>query len=184
MCALYRVFSGNAWWAFGLAPSSIEFVNMYTQNYCRFVSWPPVRFLLLALGRKLTWSTHSVKLLFFQKAEAIVVIVEFMCIQDYKEWREGTYAWDKLNIWTNAPSPLLSKSSVQKREGTFSGAYSTCIVNMLMLYGWWISTCSMFNHTLAGWYTGRKAVNRKTFLTADICRCIINVLLAHQGNSC
>ena len=59
-------------------------------------------------------STRSAKLPFFQKAAAVVVIVEFACIQDYEERREGAYARDELNIRANAPSPLLSKSSVQK----------------------------------------------------------------------
>ena len=39
-------------WTFGLVSSSIEFVNTYTQNYCHLVSWPPLRFLLLALGMR------------------------------------------------------------------------------------------------------------------------------------
>ena len=43
-------------------------------------------------------STRSVKLLFFQKAAAVVTIVEFMCIQDYEKQREGAYARDKLDI--------------------------------------------------------------------------------------
>ena len=34
-------------------------------------------------------------------------------------WRTegGTFAQDKMNIWANAPSPLLPQSSVQKRGG-------------------------------------------------------------------
>ena len=65
-------------------------------------------------------STRSAKLSFFQKAAAVVVIVEFACarIQDYEERREGAYARDELNVRANAPYPLLSKSSVQK-----GGAY-------------------------------------------------------------
>ena len=35
-----------------MALSSIEFVNTYAQNYWRLISWPPVRFLLLALGMR------------------------------------------------------------------------------------------------------------------------------------
>ena len=105
-----------------------------------------LRFLLLALGSELTWSrpplpqtmlvasvplglvsmqaplisrsTRSAKLPFFQKAVAVVMIADFACIQGYKERREGVYVRDKLNIRANAPSPLLSKSSVQK-----GGAY-------------------------------------------------------------
>ena len=38
--------------SFGLAPWSIEFVNTYTQNYCHLVSWPPLWFMLLALGTR------------------------------------------------------------------------------------------------------------------------------------
>ena len=63
-------------------------------------------------------STGSVKLPFFRKAVAVVVIVDFACIQDYEEWREGEYARDKLNIQANAPSPLWSESSVQE-GGTY-----------------------------------------------------------------
>ena len=102
-----------------------------------------LRFLLLALECELTWSlppllltmqvalvplglvltqaplisrsTHSVKLPFFQKVAAVVVIVELVCIQDCEEWREGPHARDELNIRANAPT--LSKSSVQKGGG-------------------------------------------------------------------
>ena len=63
-------------------------------------------------------STRSVKLPFFQKAAAVVVIVEFAHRRDYEERREGAYVRDELNIQANAPSPCLSKSSVQK-----GGAY-------------------------------------------------------------
>ena len=63
---------------------------------------------------QISCTTRSTKLPFFQKATAVVVIVEFTRIQDYEERREGVYARDKLNIQPNAPSPLLSKSSVQK----------------------------------------------------------------------
>ena len=65
-------------------------------------------------------STHSVKLPFFQKALAVVVIVKFA--RSYSRLREteggGAYAQDELNIRASAPSPLLSKSGVQK-----GGAY-------------------------------------------------------------
>ena len=70
-------------------------------------------------------STRSAKLPFFQKAAAVVVIVEFECIQDYEERSEGAYARDGLSIRTNAPSPLLSKSSDPKGGGVFTGAYCT-----------------------------------------------------------
>ena len=36
-------------------------------------------------------STHSAKLPFSWKAGAVIVIVEFSCIQDYEEQREGAY---------------------------------------------------------------------------------------------
>ena len=42
--------------------------------------------------------TRSAKLSFFQKAVAVVMIVDFTCIQGYEEWREGAYAQDELNI--------------------------------------------------------------------------------------
>ena len=73
-------------------------------------------------------STHSAKLPFLQKASAVIVIIEFADIQDYEEWREGAYARDELNIRANAPSLLLSKSSVQKWGGVFLGAYGTSVV--------------------------------------------------------
>ena len=61
---------------------------------------------------------------FVQKAAAVVVSLEFTRIQDYEEWMEGLYERDKLNIRANAPSPLLSKSSVQKGGGgVFSEDY-------------------------------------------------------------
>ena len=87
-----------------VAPSSIEFVNTYTQNYCCLISWPLLRFLLLALRMRAyaelspittddascfgaSWlrclisrSTRSAKLPLFQKAVAVVVIVELACI--------------------------------------------------------------------------------------------------------
>ena len=47
------------------------------------------------------------------------MIVKFECIQDYEEWREGVYAQDELNVRANPPSPLLSKSSVKKVEGSY-----------------------------------------------------------------
>ena len=43
-------------------------------------------------------SAHIATLPFFQKATAVVVIVEFTHIQDYEKQREGAYAQDKLNI--------------------------------------------------------------------------------------
>ena len=52
----------------------------------------------------------------FQKALAVIIVIEVVHIQDYEELREG-YAQDKLNIRANAPSPLFSKSSVQKGLG-------------------------------------------------------------------
>ena len=51
--------------------------------------------------------------LLFQKALAVIIVIEFVSIQDYEEQREG-YAQDELNIRANAPSPLFSKRSVQK----------------------------------------------------------------------
>ena len=71
-------------------------------------------------------SIRPAKPLFFQKATSIIVIVEFARIQDYEEWREGTYARDELNIQANAPSPHLSKSSVQKGEAYFWELTVTC----------------------------------------------------------
>ena len=51
-------------------------------------------------------STHSAKLLFFQKTSIV-------CIEDCEEWREGVYAQNKLNIRANVPFELLPQSSVQ-----------------------------------------------------------------------
>ena len=58
-------------------------------------------------------STRSSKLPFIQKAAAIVTIV----------WGTvgGAYGWDKINIWTNTPSPTFgSKFCAKSWEG---GAY-------------------------------------------------------------
>ena len=55
-------------------------------------------------------STRPAKLPFFQKATSVVVIVKFRA-----------YAQDELNILATPPSPLLSKSSMQKVGG--GGAY-------------------------------------------------------------
>ena len=60
--------------------------------------------------------TCSATLLLFQKALAVIIVIEFVRIQDYEEQREG-YAQDELNIRANAPSPLFSKRSVQKEGG-------------------------------------------------------------------
>ena len=60
-------------------------------------------------------SKRSAKLPLFQKAAAVVVIVNLACIKDRKE--RGV-CMDELSIQTNAPSPLLPESSVQK-----GGAY-------------------------------------------------------------
>ena len=142
-------------WTFGLAPSSIEFVNTYTQNYCRLVSWPPLRFLLLTLGM---WAyTESSPVTtdnascfgvsrFSINASAAdfpfsepAVLAEICssrhdcwlgtCIQnyEYKEQREGAYAQDKLNIRANASSPLFSKISVQK-GGTYFWELTVIVV--------------------------------------------------------
>ena len=59
-------------------------------------------------------STRSAKLSFFQKAVAVVVIVEFKTTR-----MEGVYARDELNIRANAPSPLLSKVVSKKGGGVF-----------------------------------------------------------------
>ena len=78
-------------------------------------------------------STRSVKLPFFQKAAAVVVIVDFARIQGYEE-RERAYAQDEVNIRANAPSPGLSKSNVQKggRRGVFFGSLRYIIIYTLV----------------------------------------------------
>ena len=55
-------------------------------------------------------STCSVKLPFFQKAAAFIVIVNLAC-------RNGGRGICELNIRANTPSPLLPQSSVQKQKG-------------------------------------------------------------------
>ena len=68
-------------------------------------------------------STRSVKLPFFQKAVAVVVIVDFACTQDYVEVRKGAYAQDELNIRPNAPSHFCLKvRSVHKGGGRIVGS--------------------------------------------------------------
>ena len=41
-------------------------------------------------------STGSAKLPFFQKAAAVVVIVDLTCIKDCLKQRKGAYAFDKI----------------------------------------------------------------------------------------
>ena len=59
------------------------------------------------------------------------MIVEFARIQDYKDWREGAYARDKLTIWANAPSPLLPKVVCKKKKGWGGGVFPE-----LAVLGW------------------------------------------------
>ena len=54
--------------------------------------------LVSAQAQLISRIARSVKLAFFQKAAAVVIIVEFARIQDYEKWREEAYARDKLNI--------------------------------------------------------------------------------------
>ena len=72
-------------------------------------------------------NTCSAKLPFFQKAVAVVVIVEFVCVQDYEEWRKWAYARDELNIQANAHSPLLSKSSAIHFNFRTQSSTSACL---------------------------------------------------------
>ena len=65
-------------------------------------------------------STRSAKLPLFQKATAVIVIVDFTRTAA-GERREGAYARDELNIRASAPSPVLSKSTVQKGGAYFLG---------------------------------------------------------------
>ena len=146
---------GMLQWTFGLAPSSIEFVNTYVQNYCRLVSWPPLRFLLLTLGMRayaessqLTTDDASCFGVSHLSSNASAADFPFsepavlpeICgsrrdcrlhtrIQnyEYKEQREGAYAQDKLNIRANTSSPLFSKISVQK-GGTYFRELTVIVV--------------------------------------------------------
>ena len=101
--------------SFWLALSSIEFVNTYAPNYCCLLSWPPLRLLLLSLGMRAyaesspvttddascsvplglvsthnalltSHSTCSAKLLSFQKAMAVAVIVLFKTARIKTNW--------------------------------------------------------------------------------------------------
>ena len=55
-------------------------------------------------------STGSAKLLFFQKATAVVVIVEFVRFQDYKERREGAYFRElTVHPWCKESSDFLDQ---------------------------------------------------------------------------
>ena len=72
-------------------------------------------------------STRSAKLPFFQKAEAVVVIVEFARIQDYENGVRGRMH-ETNRIFEQTSPPHFCLKVVCKKEGVFSGAYSTRIV--------------------------------------------------------
>ena len=79
-------------------------------------------------------SARSAKLPFIQKAETVVVVVEFARIQDYDERREGAYVRDELNIRANAPPPnFCLKVVCKKGRGVISGAYGTHLVYCLYI---------------------------------------------------
>ena len=104
------------------SPSLIESVNTYAQSYCSLVSWQSLRFYLFALRMRayaesfpvttddascfrcllvqvpLISRRHSTRSAKLPLAVTVVVIVEFMCIQDYEERIEGVYAQHELNI--------------------------------------------------------------------------------------
>ena len=65
--------------------------------------------------------TFSEVAIFFWKAAAVNVIVDIVHIKDCAESR-GAYARDELKIRANAPSPLLSQTSVKMGGGIFSEA--------------------------------------------------------------
>ena len=131
-------------WAFGLAPLSIVFVNTYTQNYS-LVRWPSPKLLLFTLGTRtfvgrtlspltmqvasmplglvltqallISCSTHLSKLLYFQKAAAVVTIIDPMHIKDCEEQRKGSICTRQIEYSSNRPLPTFPQSSVQKEGG-------------------------------------------------------------------
>ena len=135
--------------SFWFAPSSIVFVNRYSQNYYSLISWPPPQLLLLALdlGTRaymglshattddakysmclgllstqapvIFCGTHSAKLPFFQKLWQLAWLSTLL-LKTAKNWGRGLYAPDKLNIWANAPSALCPQI-VCKNGDVFSG---------------------------------------------------------------
>ena len=122
------------------------FINTYTQNYS-LVRWPSPKLLLFTLGTQtfvgrplspltmqvalmplglvltqallISCSTRLSKLLYFQKAAAVVTIVDLAHIKDCKEQREGSICTRQIEYSSIGPSPLLPQSSVQKEGGYF-----------------------------------------------------------------
>ena len=75
-------------------------------------------------------STRPAKLPFFQKTAAVVVIVDFARVCK-TTGNGGRGRMHETNcIRANAPSPLLSKSSVQKGGGVLSGDYGACTIGV------------------------------------------------------
>ena len=71
-------------------------------------------------------STRLVKWVFFQKATAVIVIVNLVHIKIARSRGWG-------HIRANTPSPLLPQSSV-KKGGIFSGTYNICLFVCFVLF--------------------------------------------------
>ena len=79
--------------------------------------------LVLTQALLISCSTRLLKLLFFQKATAVVTIVDLTHIKDYEGQREGAYARDKLNIRAIAPSEShFCLKVVFKKRGCILGS--------------------------------------------------------------
>ena len=143
------------------------FVNTYTQNYYSLVRWPLPKLLLFTLGTRtfvgrplsplttqvasmtlgfvltqallISCSTRLSKLLYFQKAAAVVTIIDPTHIKDCEEQREGSICIRQIEYSSNHPLPTFPQSSVQKGGGgggIFLGAYSMQIMCSRKCFIW------------------------------------------------
>ena len=101
--------------AFGLAPLSIVFRNMYPQNYYGFVLWPLPSFFFFARSGNVNLCTIKV---------ALMPLGLVWTQQWLRGMERRCMHKKKLSIWAKAVFQLYLKVLGQK-GGSFLGAYST-----------------------------------------------------------
>ena len=141
-------------------------VNTYTQNYYSLICWPLPKLLLFTLGTQtfvgrplspltmqvasmllgfvltqallISCSTHLSKLLFFQKAAAVVTIIDPTHIKDCEEQREGSIYTRQTEYSSNRPLrvPTFASKWCSKSGGIFLGAYGMQIMCSRKCFIW------------------------------------------------